>query len=364
MTSGEASAKVWLSTQRTEAPNMNLRIVLALISSLAVLFILYAICCALIAHRFTHARRIRVALPPAGIAAAPVRFEARDGLASIDAWHVQAPQPRGAVILVPGRGACRGYELRSATFPLVQEFVAAGLSVMMIDLRGHGTSSASRMTYGEHERHDVLGAFDWLNANGYSGLRIGVLGASMGAAAALFAAADEPAIAALVVDSPFAELQSLVEQSFRAKTGLPRCCIPGVAVAGRMLTGLDLRRVRPIDRAPELGGRPMLVVHNEDDRLIPVGHGRAIAEACGAELWTRPSGGHVGAYRCGPEIYAARMVGFFVRHLTGNSQRAAANDARMVTGPVARAAAARASVGIGAYVSFGDCSGALKVRPA
>jgi dipeptidyl aminopeptidase/acylaminoacyl peptidase len=52
----------------------------------------------------------------------------------------------------------------------------------MIDLRGHGGSSTARLTYGARESQDVLGAVDWLRARGHG--RIGVLGASMGAAPA------------------------------------------------------------------------------------------------------------------------------------------------------------------------------------
>ncbi|HUG24197.1 alpha/beta fold hydrolase [Piscinibacter sp.] len=86
----------------------------------------------------------------------------------------------------------------------------AGFSVLTIDLRGHGTSSPARLTYGARERHDVLGAVDWLRAQGHS--RIGLLGASMGAATALMAAAHEPAISALVVDSPFADFAQMIER--------------------------------------------------------------------------------------------------------------------------------------------------------
>jgi pimeloyl-ACP methyl ester carboxylesterase len=162
----------------------------------ALLAIGYATVCAAIAHRFTTAQRRAPVAPAAGTAT--VHFLSRDGRARIAAWYDRPAGCHAAVVFVHGRGTCRGDELKCNGAVLAGALVAAGIAVLRIDLRGHGTSSAGRLTYGQNERHDVLGAVDWLKAQGHD--RIGLLGASMGAASALLAATEEPAVAALVAD--------------------------------------------------------------------------------------------------------------------------------------------------------------------
>jgi dipeptidyl aminopeptidase/acylaminoacyl peptidase len=277
----------------------------------------YGAVCSAVAHRFTTPRRHSAGRPD-GLSAAPVNFVSRDGRARIDAWYLQAAPARGAVIFVHGLNGCRGGELKSPTFDLARQLVASGLSVLMIDLRGHGTSSAARMTYGRLERFDVLGAVDWLRAQGYRPAGIGVLGASMGAATALLAAADEPAIGAVFADSPFADFEQMIERQFRKLSGLPKIVLPGTLAICRLLTGVDLRRVRPIAHAAALVGRPVMVVHSEGDRFINVEDSHAIAAECGAELWTTPNGGHVGSYRAAPIGYSTRVVAFFTEALLGH----------------------------------------------
>jgi fermentation-respiration switch protein FrsA (DUF1100 family) len=238
-----------------------------------------------------------------------------------------APRERGTVIFVHGKDACRGDELKSPTFALAASLVNAGLSVLMIDLRGHGSSSATRLTYGTRERFDVLGAVDWLHQQGHT--RIGVLSASMGAAAALMAAAEEPAIAALVADSAFADFGPLLDRHFRKLSGLPGFVLPGALIAAKLLTGEDLRRARPIGSARALAGTPMLVIHSEGDRFVPVADAHAIARATGAELWTTATDHHVGSYGGDPAAYTQRTLRFFGRHLATGAERSLAVPERL-----------------------------------
>ncbi len=283
----------------------------AALTGLAIAALIYAVVCCIVALRFTTARR--QAPQPWGPAPRSVRFAARDGRAQIAGWYLPAPQPAGAVVFVHGKDACRGDELKSPTGALARALRDAGLSVLSIDLRGHGDSSRARLTYGARERHDVLGAVDWLRAQGQT--RIGVLGASMGASTALMAAADEPGIAALVVDSPFADFHLMIQRQYRKLSGLPGCFLPGALVVGRLLTGVDLRGVRPIASAAALAGRPVLVIHSEGDRFIPVADAHTLAGALGAELWTTATRGHIGSFGGEPAAYTDRVLAFFGRHL-------------------------------------------------
>jgi fermentation-respiration switch protein FrsA (DUF1100 family) len=61
------------------------------------------------------------------------------------------------------------------------------------------------------------------------------------------------------------------------------------------------------------------VIHGERDLLVPVSHGKRLAEAAGetAEFWMIPRAGHVAGRRWAPKAYPRRVTEFFLKHLTG-----------------------------------------------
>jgi dipeptidyl aminopeptidase/acylaminoacyl peptidase len=284
-------------------------ILTATAAAAALLLASYTGIAGLVAQRFTSAQRKR----PGASSARQVRFAARDGLATIAASYLPAAVARGAVVFVHGKDACRGDELKGNTAELAARFNEAGFAVLMIDLRGHGDSSRARLTYGQRERFDVLGAVDWLRAQGHA--RIGVLGASMGAASTLLAAADEPGIHAVVADSAFCDFGQMIERQYRKLTRLPMILLPGALAIGHALTGVALQTVRPLEAAARLVGRPCLLIHSAGDRFIPVADARRLAAAAQGELWITENEGHIGSYRAEPVAYTARVLGFFEQHL-------------------------------------------------
>jgi len=99
------------------------------------------------------------------------------------------------VVCVPGMG-----ESRASFRHLVPGLVAAGYRVAVMDLRGHGDSSAGFGAYDDPAAAgDVLAVIDALGGGPAT-----IVGSSMGAAAAVLAAAGRPeAVARLVLIGPF-----------------------------------------------------------------------------------------------------------------------------------------------------------------
>jgi pimeloyl-ACP methyl ester carboxylesterase len=99
------------------------------------------------------------------------------------------------VVCVPGMG-----ELRSSFRHTVPELVHAGHQVATMDLRGHGDSDATFDSYDDAAAAgDILALIERLD----SGPAV-IVGSSMGAAAAVLAAAMDPeAVAGLVLVGPF-----------------------------------------------------------------------------------------------------------------------------------------------------------------
>lgn len=279
----------------------------------------YAVTCALVASRFTSGRRCNARFTPAdfGLHHETVRLHPRGDRLSLSAWYLAAESSRGAVVFVHGRDASKGHEVHPDAMGLVGQLLADGLSVLMLDLRGHGESDSARMTYGFNERRDVLGAVDWLRARGYAAGRIGVFGASMGGVAVLAAAAEEPAIGAVVSDSAFADFGAVLRLNFPRvlRTRLALVLLPGALLIVRCVTGAALGRFRPVQLVKRLGTRPLMLIHSAGDCFIPATHARQLADAAGRPAWITPTQGHVASFESDPQGYVERVRAFYVAQL-------------------------------------------------
>jgi dipeptidyl aminopeptidase/acylaminoacyl peptidase len=259
-----------------------------------------------------------------GVAFVDVRFAAHGDDTGIAGWFIPAKASHRAIVLVHGKDANRTRELdRDLSDDVPGEFpdVAVALSrrgfaVLMIDLRGHGQSGHARFGFGRTERFDVRGAVDWLVARGFSPGRIGVLGISMGAAAGIGAASEDDRIGAMVADSSFAELASLVETHWTSESHLPALFLPMTKWLGKHWFGCDIDGARPVD---EIGAirRPILLIHGSADPITPAQHARKLERAARgwAELWEPHSNRHAGAYFINPRVYIDKVAEFFARHL-------------------------------------------------
>lgn len=148
------------------------------------------------AFSFAHPRRLRYWPLRESLFANSenVRFKSRDGL-PLFAWYL--PGNNGAAILLAHGLGGSGLLLQGHA-----EFLRdAGYSILLLDLRAHGRSHGHTSTYGVLEAQDVAGAVDYLRARGdIDAAKIGVLGMSLGAQAALRGALQSAAIRVLVLE--------------------------------------------------------------------------------------------------------------------------------------------------------------------
>lgn len=282
-----------------------------LVCAASLLALIYGAASLALVHRCTAHPAPPMAAGPGGDA---VQFYSRSPLIRLTATYLPAAGARGAVVLVHGLGMHRGQTLAGAAGGLSAELRAAGLSVLALDLRGHGGSDPARLGFGRTERLDVLGAVDWLLERGYPPGRIAVAGASMGGAAAIAAAAEEPAIGAVVSDSAFAHFGAMLWRTLPGllPLGLGVVFLPGLVLGGWLLLGANLYQFSPALLATRLRQRPLLVIHAADDRCVPVAHASHLAAHAGTELWITPTGGHLGSVLSQPIAYRHRVARFLV----------------------------------------------------
>lgn len=243
-----------------------------------------------------------------------VRFPARsDGVAVAGSFIPRQGATR-AIIMVHGKDNNRKQEWDGRWVELAANFQRAGFAVLLIDLRGHGQSGDGRFTFGLVERRDVLGAYDWLQSQGFAPGHIGVLGLSLGGASSVGAAAGEPGFGAVVVDSMFAEFPWVLEHRWTAESGLPNAFIPSALFMSNFVVGANLNDAKPDAEIGRIAPRPLLIIYSNGDTSITPQHFAALkAAAPGADTWEVSGPDHAQIYNTFPAEYTRRTVANFER---------------------------------------------------
>ncbi len=200
---------------------------------------------------------------PESAEARTVRFAMADGTVIGGRLH-----PAGAaapvILFFHGNG-----EIASDYDDLAPLYRQLGLTLLVADYRGYGISGGHPTATALAA--DALAVFDQtpavLTAAGLAPAKLLVMGRSMGSAAALLVAeARGAALSALIIESGFADTLPLVE---RLGGRLP-------AGASEARDGFgSLARIAKVTV-------PTLVIHGEEDWIIPFSDGRRLFEASGA----------------------------------------------------------------------------------
>ncbi len=263
--------------------------------------------------------------PPDGVAE-DVEFTSLDGTL-IRGWLLSAPERTPAPTLVLCHGVWTG---RRECLPLALRFREADYNVLVFDFRAHGTSDGRHISIGLNETLDVQGAVTFLKQRPeVDAGRIGVVGFSMGAASAIRAAADCPDIAAVVADSAYASFVDAVRHSFRQVVHFPHYPFGPLAMRwAKWIVHVDPAQLRPVDIVARIAPRPILIVHGQEDEIVPVRHAYLLFKAAQEpkDLWIAPRAHHVGARDVYPEEYFTRIERFLHDALAGSA--AAAGGAR------------------------------------
>lgn len=224
-------------------------------------------------------------------------------------WYIHAPRWSGRTLVVVA-GIDDNRLAGGITLPLAEALVADGFDVLAFDLRAQGESGGDTLSFGAREQDDVLGAVAFARARGAR--HVAVLGFSMGAAAAMLAAARTPDIEALVLDSAFADWEQTLRPQLRSGWHLPGPLVDYAVLLYGILSGTDPGSVAPARVVGDLARRPMLFISGADDTAVDPADGATMAAAAGpsAAYVLVPGAGHVGAYRADPATYTERARAF------------------------------------------------------
>jgi dipeptidyl aminopeptidase/acylaminoacyl peptidase len=240
-----------------------------------------------------------------------VELVTADGI-NFGAWYFRQPGSPQTVIISGGH---KGQ--RQGALGIAVALWRKGFNVILYSYRGMSGSDRAPITFGIKEVLELQAVIAFARKR-IPHARIGLLGYSMGAVVSLLGAAGEPGVEALVLDSPFSDLRTLLIENVRGRARLPGA--PFVWLAGLMLrarSGSTLADCSPVSVLSSLEPRPLFFIHGGADEITSVNHSRRLYDAYRGprEIWIVQGAPHSGAYSADRPLYVERVAGFFARHL-------------------------------------------------
>lgn len=222
----------------------------------------------------------------AGLRYEEINFRAADGV-WLNGWYIPSREKDSmAVLFFHGNAGNISYRLESA-----RVFNRIGADVFLFDYRGYGKSRGKPSEEGLY--WDGRAALDVLLRKGYDLSRIVFFGRSLGGAVAAKLATEQTP-AALILESTFTSLADIGGRYFPF---LPAQYIVGDAFD----TGSCLEKVNC----------PVLVVHSQDDEIIPYRYGEALFVAAREpKAFLRIKGDHNGGFILTGEDYRLGLKDF------------------------------------------------------
>jgi uncharacterized protein len=277
-----------------------------------------ALCVAANACVFVQPAYKKVGPPPPTLGGEAVTFQSGSG-ATIHAWYVPGSRGDGAVLLFHGMGANRSAMLDRAEFLHGQ-----GFTILAPDFQAHGESKGGgdHITLGALESLDAEAAMNYLRARA-PGERIGVIGVSLGGAAALLGHGPLP-VDAFVLESVYPTLHAAVQHRMQVWLG-PLGFVSDAAtpILLRLIgpeIGVTERAMHPIDAIARIKSA-VLVIAGTADRYTPIAETRALFARAPEpkQLWEVAGAGHEDLYAYAGAEYERRVGAFLAAQLRKNS---------------------------------------------
>lgn len=273
---------------------------------------------ALVAWKFTRRNGRAFAEPPPAATWAEVesrRLKTVDGQ-EVGAWLVRGDPQKACVVLLHGNGGSRRQML-----PVMQYLGEARFTVLAVTLRAHGDSTGQINDLGWSARHDVAAAVEFLKEE-FPERPIYVVGRSLGAAAAIFAAGElKEQVAGYFLEQPYKDLKSAAWN--RVQHYLPPV-VDSIAYGGLRLWApiflpVDLDQVSPDDHIQDIPQNvPVVIVTGSADRHAHLDEVTAMYHRIEshAKLVVFDGAQHVDLDRVNPELYRTTLLNSLLARAT------------------------------------------------
>jgi uncharacterized protein len=250
-------------------------------------------------------------LPP-DLPASTVRFLSADGTTLVGSYWPGRTRDAAAILMLHGINANRAMFTENAEW--LNEL---GYAVLAVDLRGHGASGAADRTFGWREAEDAAAALAWLRRSNPR-RKVGVVGVSMGGAAALLGSTGPLPVEALVLHAVYPDLRTAIANRL-GRSGIPVLVAmtePMLSYQSYLRFGVAPDRIAPREGLKRFRGA-VLVIGGTDDLDTTVADSRALYSAARGRkaLWLVQGADHVEVSKLRSDEYRARLKRFFAATL-------------------------------------------------
>jgi uncharacterized protein len=252
---------------------------------------------------------VSVGAPPDDLGAQSVTFASGSG-SNIHAWLARGVQGGGSVLLLHGVGANRTSMLARARF-----LHRLGFTVLAPDFQAHGESPGDHVTFGARESLDAAASLTFLR-DAMPAERVGVIGVSMGGAAALLGPGPLDANA-FVLESVYPTIRQAVSDRLGTWLGplggVARLFTPAVIHFVGNDIGVTEMELRPIDRIALLRA-PLLFLTGTADPYTPIAEAESLYARAPAPkaYWAVRGAGHEDLHAYDSAEYERRVGEFLV----------------------------------------------------
>lgn len=198
-----------------------------------------------------------------------------------------------------------------------KEALALGHNLLLVDMRAHGESEGRVISFGIKERFDVL---SWVNFGiERYGNRVKILltGISMGAGTVLMASelSLPKNVLGICADCPFSTPLAIIKKVGRDMKLPASILTPLIMLAARLFGGFSITASSPI-KAVGKTDIPILLIHSEEDKFVPISMSDEIAAAGKSIKYVRfKEGGHGMSYIEHTENYVSYLKEFINERL-------------------------------------------------
>ncbi len=188
----------------------------------------------------------------------------------LSGWFIPAGDGAPALAILHGWGSNAGMML-----PLARPLHEAGYALLLFDARSHGRSDGDTFASLPRFAEDLEHAFRWLQARPeVDPLRVGVIGHSVGAGAALLTASRCPGVAVVVSLAAFAHPAAMMRRWLQSK-GIPRLLGAYILFYVQRVIGHRFDDIAPCNTIRRVRC-PVLLAHGTEDVTVPASDARAI----------------------------------------------------------------------------------------
>lgn len=165
--------------------------------------------------------------------------------------------------------------------------IKSGHNVITVDQRAHGKSGGVTISFGINEKKDCHCWIDYAVKRFGKDLKILITGISMGASTVLMACNNEfpENVKGIISDCPYSSPEDIIRKVCREDMKLPdKLLFPFIKLGAKLFGSFNLSKNESAVFAVEKAKTPILLIHGEDDKFVPIEMSRKIYNSCPSKI--------------------------------------------------------------------------------